>query len=265
MPTAQQSSLIDRIKHVLEADARIDAVWLAGSLGKGKGDEFSDVDILVLCADGKAGEVSAAHADPTAIAKPVLVNRLFGGYIVNVVTDDWQRFDLVFLETASLARYNAADLTPLFNRTGAEPPRHEATPYSTTPEAVLRLVNEFLRVLGLGPVGIGRREYVVALSGIELLRRMTVDLMLEENGIGPAERGGALHVNMFLTEDQRGALEALPPVAANRESLLAADKAIAALFLPRARALAQKIGMPWPEAFEQATRRNLRDKLGLEV
>src|SRR5579862_3951429 len=108
MPTAEQSALIDRIRIVLEADARIDAVWLAGSLGKGRGDAFSDVDILALCADGKAAEVSAAYADPSAIAKPVLVNRLFGGAVLNVVTEDWQRFDIVFLEKVGLARYNAA-------------------------------------------------------------------------------------------------------------------------------------------------------------
>jgi predicted nucleotidyltransferase len=213
MPTAQQSALIDRIKRVLEADARIDAVWLSGSLGKGKGDEFSDVDILALCAEGRAGEISAAYADPSTIAKPALVNLLYGGRIVNVVTEDWQRFDIVFIEKSAFGMYNAADLMALFNRTGAEPPRTERQLYAATPAAVLKLVNEFLRVLGLGPVGIGRREYLVALWGIELLRRMTIDLMLEENGIGPAERGGALHLNIFLTQDQRRELETLPPVA----------------------------------------------------
>ncbi|HUO89118.1 MAG TPA: hypothetical protein VMU08_08085 [Rhizomicrobium sp.] len=265
MPTAQQAALIDRIKRVLEADARIEAAWLAGSLGKGKGDRFSDVDVLALCTDGKAGEVSAAYADPSAIARPVLVNLLFGGYIVNVVTEDWQRFDIVFLEKAGLGRYNAADLTPLFNRSGTGPPHAERKPYAATPDAVLKLVNEFLRVIGLGPVGLGRGEYLVALTGIEFLRRMTIDLMLEENGVGPAERGGALRVNVFLTEDQRRALESLPPVAADRESLLAADRALAAVFLPRARALAAKIDMAWPDALEQATRRHLKAELGLEI
>jgi hypothetical protein len=184
--------------------------------------------------------------------------------VLNFVTEDWQRFDLSFIEEPQLPSYNAADLAPLFNRSGREPPRAPRAPYATTPETVLKLVREFFRVLALAPVGIGRGEFLVSLSGVELLRRMTIDLMLEENGVGPADRGGALHVNTLLTDEQRRELEALPPVAASRDSLVAADKALATIFLPRARALARKIGMAWPEALEAAARRHLRAQLGLE-
>jgi hypothetical protein len=135
----------------------------------------------------------------------------------------------------------------------------------TTAETVAKLVREFFRILALAPVGLGRGEYLVALWGIDLLRRLTVDLILEENGVGPSERGGALHLNQFLTEQQRRELESLPPLTATRESLLAADQAIAAIFLLRARALAGKIGMAWPEALEAAARRHLRAQLGLEI
>lgn len=56
---------------------------------------------------------------------------------------------------------------------------------------MLGLVNEFFRVLGLSVVAMGQEEYVLGLQGGDILRRLTVDLMLEENGIGPIERGGA--------------------------------------------------------------------------
>jgi predicted nucleotidyltransferase len=265
MPTAAQDKLIADITAALEKDARIEAAWLAGSLGRGQGDAFSDVDVLVLCAEGRGAEVAAAYADPSAIAKAVLVNLLYGGRIVNVVTEAWQRFDLSFIEEAQLGMYDSAALSPLFNRSGREPPRAVRQPYAATPDAVRRLVNEFYRILGLAPVGIGRGEYLVSLSGVELLRRLAIDLMMEENGIGPAERGGALHVNTLLTAEQRSELEGLPPVAADRDSLLTADKALAAVFLPRARALAAKIGMAWPDSLEQATRRHLKAELGLEI
>jgi predicted nucleotidyltransferase len=265
VPTAAQDKLIAAISAVLVKDSRIEAAWLAGSLGRGKGDAFSDVDVLVLCPDGLAGAISTiVAANPSEIAKTVLVNALYGGRILNFVTDDWQRFDLSFIEAAQLVNYNAAELTPLFNRVGREPPRKQHPPYATTPDSILKLVREFFRVLGLAPVGIGRGEYLVSLSGVELLRRMTIDLMLEENGVGPAERGGALHLNQFLSERQRRELESLPPVVATRDSLLAADKAIAAIFVPRARSLAAKIGLAWPEALEAAARRHLRAQLGLE-
>jgi predicted nucleotidyltransferase len=267
MPTAAQENLVAAISAVLDKDVRVEAAWLAGSLGRGKGDVFSDVDVLVLCADGLAGDVSAAIAnDPSRIAKTVLVNSLYGGRVLNfVVEEDWQRFDLSFIEGAQLSSYNAADLAPLFNRSGREPPRTQRRPYVTTPETVAKLVREFFRILALAPVGLGREEYLVALWGIDLLRRLTVDLMLEENGVGPSERGGALHLNQFLTEQQRRELESLPPLTATRDSLLAADQAIAAIFLPRARTLAGNIGMVWPEALEVAARKHLRAQLGLKI
>ena len=50
-----------------------------------------------------------------------------------------------------------------------------------------------------------------------------------------------------------------------RADILAGDAAIAAIFLPRARALAARTGAVWPQAFEDATRRHLRVRLGLEI
>jgi hypothetical protein len=93
------------------------------------------------------------------------------------------------------------------------------------------------------------------------MRRLMIDLMLEENGVGPIERGGALHRNPLLTAEQRHEFETLAPVTADRAGLIAANVALAERFLPRARRLAGRIGMVWPEAFEAATRRSLKDRL----
>lgn len=262
--TPEQQSLVDAISAVLQGEPRIEAAWLAGSLGRNAGDEFSDVDVVVLCPDGTANEI-AAKPGLLNFAKPVLINTLFGGRIVNAITPDWQRFDLVFAEASDLSRYNANDLKPLFNRTGKEPPRCAPVSRPSTPEGLAKLVQEFYRVMTLAPLGIGRKEYIVALSGIELLRRMTVDLMLEENGVGQNQRGGALRLNPFLTSEQIQSLQSLPAVAAERDSLLRCQKAIANIFLPRAKALAARIGMEWPSALEDASRAHLKSQLDLEI
>ncbi len=197
------------------------------------------------------------------MAEPVLVGDLFGGRVLNVVTADWARFDISIVERGELAGYNARDLTSLFNKVGVEPPAPPDLPYRTTPAQLSKLVNEFLRVLGLAPVAIGREEFIVALSGMELLRGMTLDLMLEENDLAPWRRGGVLAHNHQLTTDQREELRALPPLAGERQSLIESQAAIVRIFLPRARRLAEAIGMAWPEAFEAATRRRLKSALGL--
>jgi len=185
--------------------------------------------------------------------------------VINVVTDAWERFDLSFVELADLARYNSAELKPLFNRSGREPPLRADAPYQPSPETLLKLVQEFLRVLGMLPGALGRQEYELGLRGVDMLRGMTMDLMLEENGLSPAKRGGALHRRPFLTADQLQDLATIPPQAAERRSLVEANRAIAAIFLPRARRLAATIGMAWPTAFEDATRRNLKLRVQLEI
>jgi predicted nucleotidyltransferase len=264
--TAEQEALIDAIRRVLEADPDVQALWLAGSLGRGGGDAFSDVDTLVLAADGKLGAVMGRYAaDISPIAAPALVNPLYGGRVLNVVDVDWRRFDLTFVEAGDLVRYDAAALTMLFNKGERSPPTRVPTPYRTQPAQLLSLVNEFYRVLGLLAVGAGREEWLLGLTGVDILRKLTIDLMLEENGVGPAERGGALHRNPLLIAEQRAALEALAPVAASRASLLAANLALAAIFLPRARRLAAATGTTWPDTFEAATRRHLKARLGMEL
>jgi hypothetical protein len=94
---------------------------------------------------------------------------------------------------------------------------------------------------------------------------MTFELMLEENGIAPAKRGGALHRNPLLTEEQRAEFRSLPELVAERSSVIRGNEAVARIFLPRARRLASDIGMAWPSAIEEATRCHLLKSLRLRI
>lgn len=266
MITVEQHQLIGQITQFLLRDDDIEAVWLAGSLGAGRGDEFSDVDLVVVAKDGIAREVSARlTAIVTEAVQPVFLNRLFGGRVLNVVTPDWRRFDLSIIQREELARFDARELKPVFNKGESEPQPRSLPAYRPSPEAVLNVVNEFLRVLGLAHVAIGRHEWEVALAGLDLLRRLTYDLMLEENAIHPAHRGGALHRNPLLTQDQRAEFASQPPVGPDRASIVAASEALAQIFLPRAKRLAAEIGTTWPTAFEEATRRKLLHALHMRI
>ena len=266
MVTACQQKLIDEIGKLLREEGRVGAAWLAGSLGRGQGDSFSDVDLLVLVEDGTLIEVSSALvARLSTVVRPVHVNKLFGGRVLNVVTADWQRFDLSFIQREDLARHNGALLESLFNRSGRTLPVEHERPYRTAPDRLLPLVQEFLRVLGLAVVVVGREEYAVALSGIEHLRRLTFDLMMEENSVAPGRRGGALRRNSLFNAEQRARLESLPPLVAQRASVIEGHRALAELFLPRARRLAAEIAMVWPSDFEEATRRYLEANLQVRV
>jgi predicted nucleotidyltransferase len=265
VPTDAQTALIASITTGLQADARISSAWLVGSLGRGNGDAFSDVDVMVVVADDAFDATfKACAADLSAIARAVLINVLFGR-VLNVVTDDWSRFDLTFMRPAEFEARAPAYARSLFNRGGEQPPSLPAGPvdYRPAPQRILSLTQEFLRVLGLLPVAMGREEYVNGQQGIGHLRQMLMDMMVEQNRIAPEDRGGALHANRLLTPAQRSALEALPPVGPSRESNLAANVAYARLFLPLAREMCATTGAAWPSAFADATRRHLDRTLGL--
>jgi len=89
--------------------------------------------------------------------------------------------------------------------------------------------------------------------------------MLEENGIAPSKRGGALRRRPFLSANQLADLAAIPPQRATRAGVIEPNMAITAIFLPRARRLADRIGAEWPTALEDATRRHLKLRLQLDI
>jgi predicted nucleotidyltransferase len=265
VPTDAQTSLIGKITTALQADARIGSAWLVGSLGRGNGDAFSDVDVMVVVADDAFDAAFKAwSADLSAIAPAVLINVLFGR-VLNVVVDDWSRFDLTFMRPAEFAARAPSWAKPLFNRSGDKPTPPPSAPVDYQPAAqrILSLTQEFLRVLGLLPVAMGREEYVNCQLGVGHLRGMLIDMMIEQNRIAPEDRGGALHVNRLITPAQRRTLEALPAVGPSRQSVLDAHVAYARLFFPLAREMCAATGAAWPLAFADATRHHLDRTLGL--
>jgi predicted nucleotidyltransferase len=60
---AVRDRLIAHLARVLAADERVGAVWLGGSLGRGGGDAFSDVDVAVVMAPGYAEELVAQRLE----------------------------------------------------------------------------------------------------------------------------------------------------------------------------------------------------------
>jgi predicted nucleotidyltransferase len=264
--TPQQTALLRQVLPLLEREQQIEAAWLAGSLGRGSGDEVSDVDLLALCSPGTRGKVSQALASALEEEmEPLLLNVLFGGAVINVVAEEWQRFDVSLVEANDLARYDPTRLTELFNRTDAKPSGRTPDTYEPGAQSLLAIVQEFLRVIGLASVGITRGDMVLMISGVEHLRRLTTDLMLEESRVGPWDRGGALSRKALLTPSQYGELEGLPPLSAEPSSIKANNEAFAGIFLPRAKRLCAEVGVQWPARLESATRAHLAQTIDFKI
>jgi predicted nucleotidyltransferase len=87
---SERSALLQRVKALLEGDQRVVAAWLHGSLGRGDGDLWSDLDVWVVVSDERIEEISATKREYIAdVGKPIIVvdasNAPRGGAFLSVV------------------------------------------------------------------------------------------------------------------------------------------------------------------------------------
>ncbi len=240
------------------ADERVRGIWLTGSLGRGTADRFSDIDMLVVV-DPDARDDFARQwiTFVSTLTAPLLIKAVVPPYVFAHVLPEWLRWDVTIGIPDDLAALAASQVRELVDKDGLAP-GPEITPQPFDPAAVLALTEEFLRVLGLLPVVIGRGEWVAAASGGGLLRTMTISLLrMQVEGRSPS---GALHLSRVLPAEQVQQLESLPPLHADHESAVALHLACARLFLPTARSM---LGDAYPDDLEQACWNHLAAELDL--
>ncbi|WIJ26519.1 hypothetical protein [Devosia sp. RR2S18] len=260
------SELIDAAKAALEPLEAVRGLFVGGSLGRSAGDEWSDVDLVAVAQPDQQRWLADQWRSLFEQITPVVFwNELHrDGLILNAVTHEWLRCDLVLTDPTRFRGRAQNLLQPLIDRDGL----YGALPASLpekTPNAgrVYYLINEFIRVLGLTPVVLARGEYVTGVMGTGLLRDMVQGLFMEEVSLPDA--GGILHLSTLLTPEQMSILCSLPYPAPSRNEVLHASIGVTKVFLPLARGMAGRLGVVWPSAFEAATRRHLIDTLGDEV
>ena len=260
-----QTGLIARIADTLESTPHVGGAFLGGSHGREEADEYSDVDVYAVVADGEhISAVLSQIADRVDEIAPILYSKVLpNARTINSITTAWHRFDITVIGPLEMAFIAGRHVKRLFDHLGiyqslvdTPPPMREPLP-----EELQDIVNEFIRVLGLSTVVNGRNDVVVAQNGTNLLRDMLIQVMVLENG--PQPRRGVLALQRSLTPSQVESLVKLPALSATWPSVLECTQAIAREFFPRARTLANQLGVVWPEKFESVTRKCLEDRLGL--
>lgn len=261
-----REELVAKAQAVFECDLRVRAMWLAGSLGRGDADAFSDVDLLVAVTEK---ELSGVRAEAEQLLRKVAPLVLFrevvpGAPVFSTITNEWLRLDLVIIKPADVRHRARTTLCELFDRDGLSASlRERAEPFRPSGPRIAALAEEFLRVLGLLVTIAGREEWSQGVIGAGLLRGHLSSLLLEEAQV--ADPGGALRLYCLLDREQRDVLTALPAVAATRASVIGCSVACAEVFLPRARALARDRGGAWPADLESSTLAHLKRHLGIEL
>lgn len=256
-----QQTLIARVAESFGDEPRVKALFLSGSFGTGTADAFSDVDLLAI-ADPADHEALAADWRKAleALAPVVHYNRLPHALILNAITDDWLRVDLHIATPDHLAHTAQDALKPLVDRDNLYATLRPETPEpARTPGRLGWMVGEFIRILGLTPVAIGRGEVELMTVGNTFLRRFLTDLLTIE--VNPRIPGGMLHLSRVLDPERMAVLAAVPLPQLTADAAIESNLAVARTFIPRAKALCASLGVEWPTAFEAATRRHLQRAL----
>ena len=260
-----RDELIEAMRARCAGDRRVAAVFLGGSLGAGTGDRFSDCDfVLAVAPDDHTAFVAGLRPWVEGFTALALWRQVYPTVpLFLAVTPDYLRFDMTVTVPDRLTGAQST-WRPLLDPNGLHASLPERpSPRSPDPARIAAIVEEFWRILGLLPVGVGRGEYVVAATGVGLLRDQLVALLIEAEA--PPTPPGALHLSRVLPPQALSLLEGLPPAAANRKSVIEASFACAAVFQAMARPLAACTGAAWPEALETAARAHIRRELGLEL
>ena len=244
---------------VFEADERVRALWLSGSLARGEADRASDLDLLLAVRDDDHAEFVAKWRDWLAEITPTLIARElpFARGIFFCVAPGRERLDIVVEAASVLASSFHRHRVVVFDRDGLDasvPAPLEAPP---SPEAIAALVEEFFRDYGMLPTVVVREDWLLGLEAIQVLRTLLYRLFVEANA--PLPPMGVKQWSRKLSVEQRHVLEILPGgAAAERESVIAAHDAVAVAFVREARRLCAAHGAAWPAELEAATRSYLR-------
>ena len=257
--------VIDTIADVLKEASDIRALFLSGSYGTGLADEFSDIDFVLVAESGASDAVAELWHRAISRTGDIVLwwDRTTRPLLINAITADWTRTDVVILKPDQMATQSKAALKPVFDHDGIfENLTETSISQRPNPERLRHQIEEFIRIIGLLHLGIGRQEYINGFLGVSHLRNKLIELLIAETAA--PNRGGVLHLNRLLTDEQQQLLIALPMPYATRDAIIAAYLAYAKAYLPRARQAAIKLGVEWPERFETATWAKLGGTLGIE-
>jgi hypothetical protein len=247
-------TLYERAAAVLEGDPRVVRVEASGSIAAGTADARSDLDLTVVArADAHAALLEEWPAWISAITPTVFARTPIAPFIINTVTDAGLTFDVaVYPGEPSFPprepRYTVGMLS--------------SRQFAAVGDALEYAVAEQLRGLA-GPFIslIQRDEHLRHLAGLPHLLGLLTTVFLAETDAPPLGK----HWNRTLTDEQRAAVAALPPVRATRDDILTFGLALAELLVQRARPLYPRYGLTWPGDLASVVARRLRECLRVDV
>ena len=256
--------LFDRVREVAEADARVRALWLRGSLARGVADAASDLDLLVAVRDEDHPEFVRGWREWLDRITPTVVARALpsppGSFLC--LTATCERFDVVVEPAGAVAASPFRHRVPVLDRDGLHAlvpaPAPEPGP---DPQRLAALVEEFFRQQANLPTVVVRGDWLLGVVAVQQVHLLLYQLFAAANA--PLPPMGVKQWSARLRPEQRRILEGLPVPQPEEESVMAARRAAVEAFVGCARPLLARHGAPRPAGLERAVTGYLAWGLGV--
>jgi hypothetical protein len=214
-----RATLLAHIVAKLEADERVTAAWLGGSLGRGDGDDLSDIDIWIAVHDDA---MPAIAGDPLAFAQgltnpvhafPVPANAPPGGaYLFSIVDtgDSLQQVDWYWEPASNATRPRSTRVLFEHAPVPLRPPA-PAPDATALNEFLLHCAREALAMAFIAVKPIRRNDQWTFARHIQYIAQFIADL---------AWAGEHLRIPVHDDRVDPGLLDSLPVSAAEQRDLL---------------------------------------------
>lgn len=255
-----------QLADTLRDTSQVRALFLSGSHGNGLADTYSDLDFILVTNDGATDAIAKIWHGATARLGEIVLwrDRTVAPVLINAIVAPDIRIDVLMLTPAQAKRHPRDSLLPLVDHDDILSTLPAKTLHTAPdPKRLAYQFEEFIRILALLPLAIGRSEYINGVAGVFHLRNLLVELLIAETNA--PNRGGALQLNRLLTAEQQDLLTFLPPPIPTRDGVIDAHRAYASAYLHRARAYAQAHDIPWPDRFEDVTLTQIGEQLDLRI
>ena len=217
--TQERDSLLRRAVNALQADARVVAAWLAGSLGRGTEDALSDLDLWVVVSDayysfvaGRTREFAGKLGDPLLILEAPQNAPPGGAYLLALYPGETGPHQIDWYWQPQSRASLPSDVRVLFDHAGlpAQPP---PAPEQRAHDITLR-VGFFWAMLPIAAKKIARGN---AWDGLAMSRMVANTLSEVQALIG--EAGDRMEIESVLLQEPREQLRQLRKMARQMEAL----------------------------------------------
>ena len=253
-PKKLLEEVLARFQAECQADLRVAAAFVGGSLATGKADEYSDLDLYLILFDNEYESFFAAReAFLHQLGAPIFLEDFdgFGFDMVLFIFEDGTKGELAFARAGSFQHIHNGPFRVLIDRLnllkGVTFPIEQVPPEEQRCN-LEKSIKSFWRYLYLLTGELGRRRLLTAASYFDGMRRQLLQVCRLSNDFTDA--GGHPPIEGLLPQGLAHELKKTYFRLEHAEMVQAAQQAVS-LFQKVARPLAQAQGVPWPEALER--------------